>query len=69
MAWVIGGVPFDLVAVGLQGIDELGDLTGDLGTVRVGTELLVLRGELRMELDTGHSLSMAPKQYGANAML
>jgi hypothetical protein len=63
MAWVIGGVAFDLVAIGLERVDQLGDLTGDLGVVRIKAELLVLMGELRMELDSG-----PPRQYGISTL-
>lgn len=69
MAGVAGCVALDLVAVLLERVDELCDLAGQLEKLFVAAELLVLGGELGMELDPRHRLSMASDQYCCNAIL
>ncbi len=65
MAGVFGCVAFDLVAALLERVDQLSDLAGRLEQVFVGAELLVLGGELGVELDSRHGSSMAANQVVA----
>jgi hypothetical protein len=69
VARVVGGLPFEVVAVLLEGIEQCRDLAGDLEGVWVLAQPRVLVGEYGVVLDARHLVSMARSQYGFNTIL